>query len=160
MQLTKPPAHLQNFLAIIPPSCEYNTPRPYLRLGVKSPPHLRPIFLKLTAGLYWSYLDVQVYLAKMRGALRDRRIHAYHTCFHVRWTLAALTCSCIESSSISGRKNCPVSDACPPLQLVPTPDIVAGSRHTTSSQNQAHTSSLHICLVSCLLYEVDPPNCR
>ncbi|KFX96552.1 hypothetical protein V490_03305 [Pseudogymnoascus sp. VKM F-3557] len=37
-----------------------------------------PMQLKLTVPLQWTYTEVQAYLGKMREALNDPRIHAYH----------------------------------------------------------------------------------
>lgn len=37
-----------------------------------------PMKLKLTMPLQWTYTEVQAYLGKMREALNDPRIHAYH----------------------------------------------------------------------------------
>lgn len=37
-----------------------------------------PIQLKAYLCLQWSYIEVQAYLGKMREALRDPKIHAYH----------------------------------------------------------------------------------
>lgn len=37
-----------------------------------------PMQVKAYLCLQWSYIEVQAYLGKMREALRDRTIHAYH----------------------------------------------------------------------------------